>query len=474
MADKKKHKLEGSNGILSDESISKLQENFIAKERLHLSKVEGFEKDDIADIPLFDKFGNEYSARKNHTATAFGSIIYSMVISFPKDVTNLNNINLPKAKEIAHKTFLKIMESNKKYGFDSSYFNYDGAFHKKKDQNHIHMRIYQPKGTPKDKIMTRMKLSQWGFNEAKFDIANMLEGVREDKKVFDVKKELEEQFKFTNKNLLNSLSEKQVKSLAEKELSSEFDNLRKAQARVFKLFQTQPNKYSYYNKKTAQNVQKSGLALYYDNLSVPIYSQDDLKLVKNGEKQIEDCEKKIQEEQIIYKSNLDKYVANVMKFDETLNKDNKNFIEFCNIYKKDRLDKLAGNEKEADDNMEAVVDMKMNKRIYVDFAKNLGNEVIKCVSSANKANKGKAKASPTKTKLLRTACSGNVQKEIHDQYKQWSKVNFLEIGVLKTLSDKYLDEQLKKDRQNEKLKHIAEKQGISLDELKELIKEKTL
>jgi hypothetical protein len=42
------------------------------------------------------------------------------------------------------------------------------------------------------------------------------------------------------------------------------------------------------------------------------------------------------------------------------------------------------------------------------------------------------------------------------------------------LSDKYLDEQLKKDRQNEKLKHIAEKQGISLDELKELIKEKTL
>jgi hypothetical protein len=269
------------------------------------------------------------------------------------------------------------------------------------------------------------------------------------------------------------MSDEQIRNNAKKELSYKFSNLCKHQAAIYKLFSAQPVNYTYLNKKTQNNVVKNGLALWYDNLSAPTYSLEDLKDIKNNKKDIKSCEKKIQPEQFAYKKEIDNYLVSVIKFDEALNKTNKEFHKFCDEYKKERFDVLAGNEKDANapDSMTSVIKAKTKHRIFDDLEKNMGNEVIKCVASSNINNKKRAKASPTKTKLTRKACAGNVQKCFHNMFRQIHKETAI-INVLKPLDLTYLDIQIRKERHQITLEKLARKRNISVEQLEKQLKEK--
>jgi hypothetical protein len=260
MEDEKKHQLEKPDGTLSSESVSNLEEHKRQSFAQYEAREGLFEgKGGDSHLILFNKYGNEYNANRSQRA-AKNSIIYSLVISFNLETSKLNNFDKDKAKKIAQHTFLKIMNANKKWGFDSNYFNYDAVLHKNTGRHHIHMRIYQPQNTPKEKIMDRMKLSQWGFNEAKFEIANSIEGLKENKEIFTQKKQFEEKFKEIHGNLLKTLSESQIRTECKKELDFKFNVLCKHQASVYKLFKAQPNSFTYQDRKTGKTVQKTGLA----------------------------------------------------------------------------------------------------------------------------------------------------------------------------------------------------------------------
>jgi hypothetical protein len=159
----------------------------------------------------------------------------------------------------------------------------------------------------------------------------------------------------------------------------------------------------------------------------------------------------------------------VIKYDEALNKSNKDFVKFCNEYKQDRLNTLAGAEKHPDapDSMTSVIAAKTQQRVFGDLQKNMGNEVIRCVASANKNNRKNKKASPTKTKLVRKACSGNVQKHFHSSYgssRGHKNANALIVN-LKPLDLTYLDIQMKKDRHRKTLEKLAKKRNMTVEEL---------
>jgi hypothetical protein len=396
-----------------------------------------------------------------------------LVISFDKKISKLNeDMDISKAKEIARIAFRNIVNANKKYGFDEKFLNYDAVLHKNTGKYHIHMRMYQPKYTPDTKMVNRMKLVNRGFSEAKFNIANIIKGLEENKEIYVKKSNLENDIKDINRSFLKSLDEKQIRSHATEELSKLFNGLKKQQAAVFKLFKAQPVEYSYFDNNKHTNAKQKGLALFYDNLSVPCYSLKDLK-----ENNIDESNKKLQPEQITYKTMLDNYAKAIVEYDQALNKQSREFNKFCEEYKKDRIDKLAGNEKTVEGGMKELIDKKVETKIFNDLNKNVGNEVIRCVAACNVANKGKNKASPTKTKLSRCACNGNIQKQIHESFQKYNhdvKNNTVDINVLKPLDEKYLDKQIRDEKNKEKLEQIANDLGISVAEVRQKLKNKNL
>jgi hypothetical protein len=279
-----------------------------------------------------------------------------------------------------------------------------------------------------------------------------------------------------SKKSLKSMSDDRLRNDANKELTQSFNRLCRTQASIYKLFKAQPSSFWYKDKQTGQIKQKQGLTIAYDNLSAPIYSLEDLNKVKEGKKRLENCKKVIQSEQYAYKNEINKYIFSVVEFDEALNNQNKEFKEFCEIYKQERIQKLAGNENKPNalDSMHNVVKDKMQHQIFDDLQKNMGNEVIKCVTSANVGNKGKSKSSPTKIKLIRKACAGNVQKEFHNHFRNNMLKNHQSpiLAILKPLDNTYLDIQIRKERHRKTLENLARKKKITVEELEKQLKEK--
>ncbi|MDR2369265.1 MAG: hypothetical protein LBD63_01385, partial [Mycoplasmataceae bacterium] len=181
----------------------------------------------------------------------------------------------------------------------------------------------------------------------------------------------------------------------------------------------------------------------------------------------------IQPEQIIYKGIINKYTDALIQFDQNLNREYKEFYRFCEIWKNNRLDKLAGVEKNINklDRMGHVVDINLDQRVFKDMQTNIGNNVIKFVTAVNVANQGKNKSSPVKTKLSRIACIGNSQNFIHNEFNcRQSNLKLPPINNLKLLSNKYLDEQIRKDKRLQKMKEIAVKQNKTVGEIEQELK----
>lgn len=481
-----KHWNEKKDGQIPPKMLQMIEE---AKKQANFSQYQGREskfdgKAGESHLPLFDKNGRVYYAGDDQLIAAEGSNVYSMVVSLPEEISNLNKdtLDYKKAKVLARIVFDEIMQANAKWGLDSKYFNYDAVLHLGTKKSHLHIRLYQPKETPKDKIVDRYCLSQWGFNQAKFAIAQEIEGLKEDSnlrdKIFNSKVKLQDSFKKTiTIDFLRDLSNKKdIRDNGQKYLDEKFNQLVDLQKQCYKLFRQQPVQYHYINKKNEKEVYKDGLDLKYANLSVPVYKLEDIKEAKKQlpenfkkEELIKKLEslgakKEIQPIQALYKQQMDNFTKECINVDQILNKENKEFYQFCEEWKDNTLSKVGVSSRtnQRKDRMEKVLDAQLNKKVFRDFYKNAGNHIMKCITNYSL----KHSKSPTATKLLRKNCSGKIINDFNQSYCQYKKLPSMGME-LDNLYANYVDIEIRKLKQQQKLEEIAKNQNKTVQEIKE-------
>ena len=486
LEDLEKHWNEKNDGEIPPKMLelikqAKNQANFLDYER----REKDFDgKSGESHLPLFFFYFNVYYAGTQQRTAAENSNIYSMVISLPEEISKLNKDTLDynKAKVLARIAFDEIMKANAKWGFDSKYFNYDAVLHLGTKKSHLHIRLYQPKGTPESKIVERCCLSQWGFNQAKFAIAQEIEGLKQDSdlrdKIFKSKVKLQDSFKKTiTLDFINNLSgKKEIRNEGQKYLDQKFNQLVDLQKQCYKLFKAQPVQYHYINHKNGKEVFKDGLDLKYANLSVPVYKLEDIKQAKKTlsenytkEDLIEKLEeigakREIQPIQVIYKKQIDEFRSECIKIDQILNKNNQEFYGFCEDWKNNTLSKVGGSSKtnQRNDRMEEVLASQLNKKVFRDFEKNTGNHIIKCITNYSL----KHSKSPTATKLLRKNCSGKIINDFNNCYYQYKKLPAMAMN-LENLYSNYIDIEIRKLKQQQKLEEIARNRNVTVEEIKE-------
>lgn len=112
--------------------------------------------------------------------------------------------------------------------------------------------------------------------------------------------------------------------------------------------------------------------------------------------------------------------------------------------------------------MEEVLASQLNKKVFRDFEKNTGNHIIKCITNYSL----KHSKSPTATKLLRKNCSGKIINDFNNCYYQYKKLPAMAMN-LENLYSNYIDIEIRKLKQQQKLEEIARNRNVTVEEIKE-------